>query len=421
MEHCRVYCSTSALCDYFLRSLPSVSCSSPSKKILMLSGHVGANYTREFLAIGLRRKFGADFVEVPRLNLLYSDIDDADAAAAHGYGFAYAKKFPEDSCNRSHIAERIAAHEFDLILYGKVGRDEGPLGTYTSMPFFQEVMDEYTPNEIVFLYGGDGCQNLHEPANPYTHHLLQHQGFATCFVRELHMHTDKFYINHLECSVTKKVNIAHFFHECFFYALKAYIQNPMVIWILGTNLSEWELEFCKVCIKHLGIFYRYEDLGNHRTNLGIQINNDPSFQPVMDLIQTVIQTEYGLFSGPYKVLYLRDDASRRKMIGYDGSLNTLFDCIITDMSQLSFEDQVKLFMKTSHLVTIEGAHLTNIVFMNKHAKILSMTPHKNSWPSMFGTSRCIHTFHEYSLGLSDFNDTIHYTHTIQDVITTFLQ
>ena len=39
------------------------------------------------------------------------------------------------------------------------------------------------------------------------------------------------------------------------------------------------------------------------------------------------------------------------------------------MSKLSFEEQVIIFMKTSHFVTTEGAHMTNIIFMNKDAKI----------------------------------------------------
>jgi len=143
---------------------------------------MGVNYTREFLSIGLRRSLGSSFVEYPRLDVLYSGTDVRNC---HGGGFTYSGKFLEDLCDRSDIRNRVLHHEFDLIIYAKTGVDEGIFGSYPNLPLFKDVCETYGVHEIAFLYGGDGQQNLSQPSNPYTKHLLYHMKFGTCFVREL--------------------------------------------------------------------------------------------------------------------------------------------------------------------------------------------------------------------------------------------
>ena len=172
LKHCQAYCSTSALSGYFLTNVP------PSRKILMLIGDSGANYTRELLAISLRRKYESDFIEFPKLDILYKGFDPKNS---HGYGFTYSNKFSDDLSDRSRIPERISDHEFDIIIYGKVGRDEGPIKT--QLPFFDQVRNVYKPEEIIFLYGGDECQNIKENIN--ISHLSRYGKYGTCFVREL--------------------------------------------------------------------------------------------------------------------------------------------------------------------------------------------------------------------------------------------
>jgi hypothetical protein len=219
-------------------------------------------------------------------------------------------------------------------------------------------------------------------------------------------------------------NIAHFFHENLFYAIDAFLKNENIKWILHYNLTEWELKFTLLCAKHLEIHCEFTDLTNHRSGLDYDIKKNENFYLIMDMIQDIINLEYptATFNKNYKVLYFRSDAQRRKMIGYENNLDLYFDEIIYDLNSTPFEKQVQLFMKCSHFVTIEGANLTNIIFMNKNAKVLNISPCENSWQLMFGTSYCVNTFESFILGfgIDNFNDNIYYSSTIENRIKMFL-
>jgi len=69
----------------------------------------------------------------------------------------------------------------------------------------------------------------------------------------------------------------------------------------------------------------------------------------MEIIRTSVFNKYNIKENSnrtiYKVLYFRDDASRRKMMNYNNELNHLFDEIIVDMGTKTFEEQVRLFHK----------------------------------------------------------------------------
>ena len=173
LEHCRNHCSVSALARRFLEPFPT------AKRILMIRCHAGENYTRELLALGLRRQLGADFVDYPKIDVLYKGCD---LSQKHGNGFTYGGKLEAD-VDRTNLEARIRAREFDLIIYGKVGRDE--IEGTLPMTFWSAVSESYDRSQIAFLYGGDGCQTLQDLGNPYTQHLLRHASKAVCFVREL--------------------------------------------------------------------------------------------------------------------------------------------------------------------------------------------------------------------------------------------
>jgi len=219
-------------------------------------------------------------------------------------------------------------------------------------------------------------------------------------------------------------NIGHFFHENLFYAIDSFLKNKNIKWILHSKLTEWELKFTLLCAKHLDIPCEFSDLTNHRSGLDYDIKKNDNFYIIMDMIQDIVNLEYPNtgFNKNYKVLYFRNDAQRRKMIGYENNLDLYFDEIIYDFNSMSFEKQVQLFMKCSHFVTIEGAHLTNIIFMNKDAKVLDISPCENSWQLMFGTSYCVNTFESFILGfgIDNFNDNIYYSSTIENRIKMFL-
>jgi len=178
LEHCRAHCSVSAMVTRFLTGLSFVP-----KRILLLSCHEGENYTRELLSIGLRRRFDSDFVEAPKLEVLY---EGCDLSLKYGNGFTYGGHLiDKNTIDRTRLEERIQAKEFDLIIYGKMGKDEGPLGSTATAPYWNAVRANYPRERIAFLYGGDGRQVLRDLANPYTTHLLQHATAGVCFVREL--------------------------------------------------------------------------------------------------------------------------------------------------------------------------------------------------------------------------------------------
>jgi hypothetical protein len=173
LDHCRKFCSVSVRTEAFLSMFPG------AKKILMIKGSKYENYLRETLAIGLRRKLGANFVEYPKIDVLY---DTADLSDKIGFGYSYGGLLPDIPVDRGNTLLRMMKHEFDVIIYGKVGYAEwGPVGNMERL----DVPPNYRPNEIAFLYGGDGLQDTKDTSNPWTQHLALHCNRGRCFVREL--------------------------------------------------------------------------------------------------------------------------------------------------------------------------------------------------------------------------------------------
>ncbi len=152
------------------------------------------------------------------------------------------------------------------------------------------------------------------------------------------------------------------------------------------------------------------------------IGKDADFMEIINIIKCATLKKYSLQNNNsvYKVLYLRNDSSRRRMICYNGELDHLFDEVVVDMGSKTFEEQVKLFNKTTHFVTIEGAHMTNILFMNSNTKILIFSPTNNSWQKMFGTYKLVKYFKIFITG-GNFNDNIKYNDLIKTNILDFVK
>lgn len=222
------------------------------------------------------------------------------------------------------------------------------------------------------------------------------------------------------------VNIGHFIHDIIFHGIVKYIEDNSIKWILDDDLSDWEYNITKCVIDHLNIKFEINNTGID-TSFGKyhrDIKKNKHFSKIIQIIRTSVFNCYKLEekkidSPNYKVLYFRDDASRRKMMNYNNELNHLFDEIIVDMGSKTFEEQVRLFHKTTHFVTIEGAHLTNILFMNLNTKILVFSPIRNSWQEMFGTSRLVNHFEIITTG-GDFHTNINYNDKIKNKTINFL-
>ena len=127
----------------------------------------------------------------PRSSVDVTDLRSVDVLRS---GFAASKRrsFPRISFADSEkmkstddeITEKIKDKFFDLIVYGKVGPDEGPEGSLSGFPLWEHVFPRYSRDEIVCLYGGDECIDLTSD-NDYRRHIYLVVQYATCFVREL--------------------------------------------------------------------------------------------------------------------------------------------------------------------------------------------------------------------------------------------
>ncbi|WP_026952140.1 hypothetical protein [Algoriphagus mannitolivorans] len=164
--------------------------------ILLLTCDPRPNYSREFAFIGLNKeakKSGGICISYPRLNAVYEDFPKEKASQLYGRGFGYTRKIEaqagesQQDWDDDKIRKSILDKNWDLVLYGKVGLDEGVLGSLPNLPFWSEVSSVYSKNQIGFLYGGDHSHNLSERSSPYTRHLLSHSKHGICLVRELEL------------------------------------------------------------------------------------------------------------------------------------------------------------------------------------------------------------------------------------------
>ena len=182
LEHVRNNCTTSACAKYILSKLQI-----NPKKILLLTCDSGINYTRELTWIGVKRyleSVGGEGVEYPPINYLYESYQNKDL---YGNGFTYSGRLKNlNTMKEDDIISSIQNKYWDLIIYGKIGVDEDFYGTIPRVPFWDNVMTNYSKNKIIFLYGGDICQNL-STKNKHSDHLLKHSQYGQCFVRELAM------------------------------------------------------------------------------------------------------------------------------------------------------------------------------------------------------------------------------------------
>ena len=185
VQYTRENCSVSAAAKYFLEKLGNIQ----PQKVLLIMGNIGVNYTRETFWIGMKRyiqSIGGVAVEYPKIDFLYENYG-GNKKNLYGNGFTYAYRLKDDyNMTHEEIVEKIENKYWDLIIYGKVGPDEGHEGSWPHMPLWDYVFKRYNKNEIVFLYGGDECIDLTYD-NRYKTHIMNHGHLARCFVRELKM------------------------------------------------------------------------------------------------------------------------------------------------------------------------------------------------------------------------------------------
>jgi len=186
--HFRENCTTSANTRYILSKIPN---SEKINNILLIGCDPGVNYTREMTWIGMIRNYSenkhAVIGEYPRIPYLYNNFDEHSKKTLHGQGFTYTKRLQyTEALTDKDIINKTISGFWDIIIFGKVGPDEGYMGTLPNLPLWTNIVDRYTREQIIFLYGGDECYNLTNN-NKYSRHLIQHADFGRCFVRELYI------------------------------------------------------------------------------------------------------------------------------------------------------------------------------------------------------------------------------------------
>ena len=170
---------TRSLAAYFLSKFRH-----PIHNVLLLTGHPGPNYSREFLTIGLAATV-PNLVCFPPLPYMYKDAV-VDKSRLHGNGFCYTSHLEPQTIpyDESTIRELIAGRFWDLIIFGKIGPDEGHGGCARNNSLWGTISAAYGPDKIAFIYGGDEQTRL-SANNRYTAHLAEHSKLGKCFVREL--------------------------------------------------------------------------------------------------------------------------------------------------------------------------------------------------------------------------------------------
>ena len=129
-----------------------------------------------------------------------------------------------------------------------------------------------------------------------------------------------------------------FLHDIIFHAVVEYIKDNSIKWVLDNDLSDWEYNITKCVIDNLHINYEINNPGVDTlfAKFDRNINKNEHYNQVIDLIRKSVNNKYNLKENcneqiTHKVLYLRNDASRRKMVNYNGEVNYLFDEIVEDI------------------------------------------------------------------------------------------
>jgi len=184
--------SCSAVATRLLKNLEA----NANQKILFLNCDTNVNYSRELLFIGLSRvqKAGEGVCHsFPRLDFLYDTYPVDQATKCYGKGFGYTRRLNGDESlpslpnTSAEIEKSISEGYWDFIVYGKMGTDEGVLGTAPTCPFWKTVSKAYSKEQIAFVYGGDHMQDLKDMGSHHSRHLVKHAALGKCFVRELNM------------------------------------------------------------------------------------------------------------------------------------------------------------------------------------------------------------------------------------------
>lgn len=162
LDYTRAHLTTEARARYILSTLGK----NPDevRSVLYLGESVYGDYLRCTVLHGFKKLYKEKCVDMIRVPHIYDSYPKEIRREVHGFGFSYAFRIPAEydiKCDRTNLGERIAAHEFDVVVYGSVHR---------GLPLLDHVLHHYKEDEVAFLCGEDfhQCSFMHNGlANKY--------------------------------------------------------------------------------------------------------------------------------------------------------------------------------------------------------------------------------------------------------------
>lgn len=137
-------------------------------------------------------------------------------------------------------------------------------------------------------------------------------------------------------------------------------------------------------------------------------------------IAAAVRRERGLDEAPdapkTKVFVSRAAADKRKFVNEDAIAGTLRAAgyAVVQMEKLSFEDQVLTLANASHLVSMHGAGLTNMMFMAPGAAVLEFRVPENPDCFVALAAACGHRLWSASPGAPDIGSSAHLANYVAD-------
>jgi glycosyltransferase involved in cell wall biosynthesis len=162
LDYTRTHLTCRAMASYVMQTAGHGDAAS----VLVISCNLAPDYLRCLTLIGLKQLYGTQCAELTPTPHIYDDYAK-DVSHLYGKGLSYTHIIPAN-VRAGATVEDIIKHTFDVVIYAQPHRD--------GMPFYNIVMQHYTPSEVIVMCGED------------EHHLHCKTFFArghSLFVREL--------------------------------------------------------------------------------------------------------------------------------------------------------------------------------------------------------------------------------------------
>lgn len=121
-------------------------------KILYISKFDFPDFQNDCIFHGCRSLFGENCIDNNESWYMYDDFKNfwydriPEKGMSYGRGFTLYGKFPKLNIDRTDLLSKIKNHYFDKIVYGSITR---------CCDYIHDVLNYYTPNEIIFIDGED--------------------------------------------------------------------------------------------------------------------------------------------------------------------------------------------------------------------------------------------------------------------------